>query len=194
MFGRTVRVTVYSAVVSPSAAVTATRSSLSPTTKSVPPVTSKVAFRSVVSTNTDTSVVKGARLTCAPSSTGSPSTVNVDRVTLVLSKTNSVNTYSAMVSSSTAVTMTVKVFSPITRPSFPEISIVASGSDASTSTSTVSVPASSSISSPSTTVTPLIEMLFTLASLFGATFKVIVYSTAVPSAAVTVTTRVFSRV
>ena len=193
MFGRTIRFTVYSAVVSPSAAVTTTTSELSPATKSEPPVTSKVAFRSVVSINTDTSVVNGARVTSEPSSTGSPSTVNVARETLVLSNTNNVNTYSTMVSSSAAVTVIVKMFSPTTRPSFPEISINASGSDASTSTSTVSVPASSSISSPSTTTTPLIVMLFTPASVFGATFRVTVYSTLVPSAAVTVTTSVFSR-
>ena len=67
LFKATTKVTVYVAVVSPSAAVTVTTSSLSPGCRSVPPLISNVAVGSVGSTTTVTSVTPYSRSTVSPS-------------------------------------------------------------------------------------------------------------------------------
>ena len=127
-----------------------------------------------------------------PSSTASPFTSNTAREVSVLSATTRVNTYSPIVVSSAAVTVTTSVFSPTTRSTSPTISTVASGSVVSTATSTASVPPSSSIVSPSTASLPLIVMLLTVTSVLKATFNRTMYSVVLSSAAVTVRVNVFS--
>ena len=61
-----------------------------------------------------------------------------------------------MVSPSAAVTVTTRVFSPVTRPTSPVMTKVASASFVSTFTSTSAVPFSSWTTSPSTTSLSLI--------------------------------------
>ena len=79
LFNATFKVTLYSAVVSPSAAVTVTVNVFSPEASSVPPVTSKVASGSVGSTTTVTSVTPYSRSTTSPSTTSTSFTVNTAR-------------------------------------------------------------------------------------------------------------------
>ena len=141
---------------------------------------------------TSTEVVPSSSSTTLPSSTSTPFTWNTARDVSVFGSTIKLNVNVWVVSPSAAVTVTTSSLSPNARSVPPEISTFASESVVSTSTSTSVVNGSSSITSPSTTVAPLIEMLTTDASLFRATFKVTVYSCVLPSAAVTVTTNVFS--
>ena len=62
-------------MVSPSAAVTVIVNSFSPITRSLPPVTSKVASASSVSTATSTDVVPAITSKISPSATSDPLTV-----------------------------------------------------------------------------------------------------------------------
>ena len=72
--------------------------------------------------------------------------------------------YSSVVSRSAAVTVTVKVFSPVTRPTSPETRYVASSSLVTTTTSTSVVPYSSSRESPAETSSPFTVIETTEAS------------------------------
>ena len=77
-------VTLYSEVVTPSGAVTVTRSSFSPRTSSVPPTTSKVDSDLAVSTTTSTEVVLSSVSYVSPSTTSEPLIVKVASSVLVL--------------------------------------------------------------------------------------------------------------
>ena len=144
----TTKITWKSAKVSPSAAVTVTVKTFSPTTSSSAPKISKEASASVVSTVTSTSVVSSASSTTSPSETSLPSTWNTAVVVSVPSRTFKITTYSEVVTSSSAVTVTTKKFSPATRPESPSTTKVARGSAVSTTTSTSVVPVSRSTESP----------------------------------------------
>ena len=74
-------------MVSPSAAVTITVNSFSPLTRSVPPVTSKVASASSVSTATSTEVAPAATSNVSPSTTSEPLIVNDEMFALLLAGT-----------------------------------------------------------------------------------------------------------
>ena len=98
-----------------------------------------------------------------------------------------------MVSPSAAVTVTRRVFSPVTRPTSPETTTVASASVVSTFTSTSVVPLSSSSTSPSSTSLSLIVKVERDVSSEAGTTRTTRWSWLVtPSAAVTLTTRSFS--
>ena len=96
----------------PSAAVTVRVNSLSPVVKPVSPVTSKVAFSSVVSTKTSTELVKGGSSRTEPSVTSSPLTWNMLNEVSSSRATFKVITYSIEVTPSAAVTTMDRVFSP----------------------------------------------------------------------------------
>ena len=104
----TTKVTSQSEKVSPSAAVTVTVKTFSPTTSSSAPKISNEALASVVSTVTSTSVVSSASSTTSPSATSLPSTWKTEVVVSVPSNTFKITTYSEVVTSSSAVTVTTK--------------------------------------------------------------------------------------
>ena len=83
-----------------------------------------------------------------------PSTCKVAREVSELRATTRVIVYSVEVSPSAAVTVIRSVFSPVTRPTSPDTTTVASESVVSTVTSTSVVPLSSSKTSPSETSSP----------------------------------------
>ena len=80
----------------------------------------------------------------SPSRTSTPLTWKVEREVSALCATTKVMVYSVVVSPSAAVTVTRRVFSPVTRPTSPVTLKLASGSVVSTFTSTSVVPFSSS--------------------------------------------------
>ena len=100
-----------------------------------------------------------------------------------------------MVSPSAAVTVTVRVFSPATRPKSPSTEKVASASVVSTSTSTSVTPGSRSTTSPSATSLPSTWNTANEVSLDSSTSRVTKYSSRLfPSAEVTTTLSRFSPV
>ena len=106
------------------------------------------------------------------SSTSWPFTWKVTREVSELGATTKVIVYSEVVSPSAAVTVIRRVFSPVTRPTSPETTTVASASVVSTFTSTSVVPLSSSTTSPSETSSSLIVMEDTEASSEAGTSRV----------------------
>ena len=126
----TLKVTTNSNTLSPSAARTETTRSLSPATSSSLPAISTVASESEASATTSTEVVPASSSTTSPETTSVPFTWNTDNETSTLASLFKVIVNVLTVSPSAAVTVTTSSLAPTTSPSFPEISIVASGSDA----------------------------------------------------------------
>ena len=108
-------VTLYSAVVSPSAAVTTTSSSFSPTIRLLPPKIWNVASAFRVSTTTSTEVTFASASKESPSETSEPLMVKDASSVFELKGTINVMLKSENVRPSAAVTVTVRVFSPTTR-------------------------------------------------------------------------------
>ena len=113
--------TLYSAVVSPSGAVTVTVSSFSPTTRSVPPRTSNVASILTVSINSSTEVALASVSKVSPSATSMPLILKTESSVFVLVGTNRVSKMSSNVSPSAAITVMVSSFSPTASSSSPKI-------------------------------------------------------------------------
>ena len=87
LLNRTLRVIVYSSVVSPSAAVTVMLKMFSPATSSLSPTTSNVASGSVVSTSTSTASVNGSSSTTSSIAVTWPLISTLLRVVSVFSAT-----------------------------------------------------------------------------------------------------------
>ena len=109
-------------MVSPSAAVTLTTSVFSPVSKPTSPVTVKVASASLVSTFTSTSVVPFSRSRTSPSSTSLSLMVKIESEVSSEAGTTRTTRWSSVSSPLAAVTVTMRSFSPATRPSSPTTS------------------------------------------------------------------------
>ena len=166
---------------------------MSPGSKSVPPLISKVASGSEVSTKISTDVVYGSRTKLSPSATESPLTVKSSKLVSKFKATTKVMVTVSVVSPSAAVIVIVTVFSPGCRSVSPTTSTVASESVGVATISASVLPYSIGTLSPSATSAPFTVRSDKVASLFRGTTTVTVYTTEVePSAAVTVTVRTLS--
>ena len=151
-------ITLYSAVVSPSGAVTVTVSSFSPTTRSVPPTTSNVDSILSGSIVSSTEVTPGSVSKVSPSATSEPLIWNTASSVFVLTGTTKVIRKSSNVSPSAARTVIVSSLSPTTSSLSPNTSNVASGSVVSTWTSTSVVSSARSTMSSGETSLPSIRI------------------------------------
>ena len=141
--------------IEPSAATTETTTSLLPVCKPERPTTETNAAGSLAKAKTETEVEPAGNETVSPEATEEPATSKVARLLSELKAATTKVTVKVREAPDSAVTTTVKVFDPVTRPARPETTAEAFASVAVATTETELVPLANETVEPAVTTAPL---------------------------------------